>query len=801
MLKYHIKLAWRNLAKNRFYTIINILGLVCGIAFVLVIATYIWQAYQVNGHLRNLGNQYLIQSEYREPGMGLSLTTPGALPQALKEAYPHLVADYYRIDGISCIVSHGDKVFKEDGALGDSTLLAMYGFDLIDGDATTAFDAPFSVVITEAVAVKYFGRTDAVGEALTIRNFAGEKRDFLVTGVMSDFPENSVTNLTASMDNTIFLPLSNADYFGRDINNWQNLWIAGFVELREGVRPEALTRPMKQLVMQHADERVAANLTPVLKPLSTYYLDDNNAIVRKMVLTLSLAATFILLMAIINFVNISVSKSMSRSKEIGMCKLMGSGRTRLTVQLVVESLVVVCLSAAFALLLYPALAPVFGRIMNKELPVLGSLPPAFYGCYLVGALLLGVVAGLYPALRLSAGNALYAIRGRLSGIGEKQLVRKTLLGVQFMVAIVVLVAAVVISRQVSVFFSEDLGYDKNYLITAQVPRDWSPEGLNHMETVRQELLTVPQVENISISYDIPSAPGSGMLQISRLGAEENVAMQSIVSDAHYADTYKIPMVAGDFFAKEKSIAKDARAVVINRQAAKALGYDDPEKAVGQQVGINNGQSTATISGITADFYLSTMHSARPALVWANVYGSNAYRYFTIRIRPGSIGESIAAIENKWQRLMPDAPFEYTFMDEALQNMYAAEMQLRKASIMATLICMIIVVLGVVGLVSLTIQQRVKEIGIRKVLGASSTDIIHIFARDFIGVYLVALMLACPIAYYLLYQWLADFHLRTELNVTVFGVPVVSLLVIVMLFISLQCVRAVSANPVDSLRDE
>ncbi|HWK98670.1 MAG TPA: ABC transporter permease, partial [Parapedobacter sp.] len=521
-------------------------GLVCGIAFVLVIAAYIWQAYQINSNLRNLGNQYLIQSEYREDGIGMALTTIGALPQALKKEYPHLVADYYRIDGISCIVAHGDKVFKEDGALGDSTILTMYGFDLVDGDAATALNAPFSVVITEATAVKYFGRTDVVGEALTIRNFAGEKNNFMVTGVMRAFPENSVTRLTATMDNTIFLPLSNADYFGRAVNNWQNLWIAGFVELREGVQPGTLAGPMKQLVEQHADERVAANLTPMLKPLSTYYLDDNNGIVRKMIFALSLVATFILLMAIINFINISVSKSMSRIKAIGMCKLMGSGRTRLSVQLVVESLVVVCLSAALALALYPALAPVFGRIMDKELPGLGNLPPGFYGYYVVGILLLGVAAGIYPALRLSAGNALRAIQGQFTGIGEKHLVRKTLLGIQFMVAIIVLISAVVISRQVNVFFSEDLGYDKNYLITAQVPRDWSPEGLNHMETVRQELLAVPQVENISISYDIPSAPGSGMQQVSRPGAEKGVAMQLMVSDAHYADTYKIPMVAGDF---------------------------------------------------------------------------------------------------------------------------------------------------------------------------------------------------------------------------------------------------------------
>jgi len=210
---------------------------------------------------------------------------------------------------------------------------------------------------------------------------------------------------------------------------------------------------------------------------------------------------------------------------------------------------------------------------------------------------------------------------------------------------------------------------------------------------------------------------------------------------------------------------------------------------------------ATVAGVTADFYLYTMHSAQPAVVWTNVYGPSQYRYFTIRIHPGALGESMVAIEEKWRALMPDAPFEYTFMDETLRSMYATEMQLRKAFIAATAICIIIVVLGVVGLVSLMVQQRVKEIGIRKVLGASLVHIVHLFGKDFIWVYLMALVVACPVAYYILYRWIGTFYLQTELNAIVFAVPIVSMLVIVMSFVGIQCWRAVNANPVDALRDE
>lgn len=801
MIKNYLKIAWRNLFKNKFHTILNLIGLVSGMAFVLLIAAYIWQEYQVNADLRNRDRQYILQSEYREPGMGMALTTVGPLPKTLKEEYPDLVADYYRIDGISCIVSAGNQVFQEDGALGDSTILTMYGFELADGHANSALDAPFSVVITEATAIKYFGRVNVVGEVLAIQNFAGEKRNFAVTGVLKPMARNSVVHLTPNMDNTIFLSLSNAEYFGRDMENWQNLWIAGFVELREGVTTEQLVQPLKDVLSRHADEQIAANLTPVLKPLSTYYLDDNNKAVRKMTLTLSFVAGFILLMAIINFINISVSKSMTRLREIGVRKIMGSSRIQLTAQLVVESLMVVCLSAIFALSIYPIFAPLFASFMDRQLPSLPDLPPIFFGYYLWGTLLLGLLAGIYPALRLSASQTLQAVKGQLAGIGEKHVIRKVLLGMQFIVAMVVLVATVVISKQVSVFFSENLGYDKNYLITAQVPRNWSPEGLNRMETIRQELMTLPQVENISISYDVPSAPGSGIIQVARLGNEQGTPMQRIISDAYYADTYKIPMLAGDFFAKEKGTANDVQKTVINERAAKALGYDQPEAAIGQQISMNDGQSTATIAGVVADFYLNTMHSAQPAVVWTNVFGTSVYRYFSIRIRPGSISTSIAAIEQTWKKHMPDAPFEYAFMDETLHNMYAAEVQLQKASFMATLISIIIVVLGVVGLVSLTIQQRIKEIGIRRVLGASLVNITHLFIKDFLWVYAIALALASPITYYLLNRWLADFHLKTELNLWVFGVPTLALSGLVLAFIGLQSLRAVRMNPVDSLRDE
>ena len=249
--------------------------------------------------------------------MGVELTTIGALPKALKEEYPSLVANYYRFDGITSNVSKGDKHFREGLQVCDSTMLDMYGFQLQHGNPNTAFKDPFSVVITEDRAKKYFGRTDVVGETLSIENFSGTRHDFMISGVLKDYYENSVTFLGRGNDNQLFIPLSNSGYFNRNIENWFNQFIAGYIELRVGVNPEDLKIPMAQLIKQNTSSQVSANLEPYLIPLSTYYIDKENGLVKRMLFTVSCIALFILLMAIINFVNVSISKSTGRIREAG----------------------------------------------------------------------------------------------------------------------------------------------------------------------------------------------------------------------------------------------------------------------------------------------------------------------------------------------------------------------------------------------------------------------------------------------------------------------------------------------------
>jgi len=304
MFKTYLKIAWRTILKSRFYSIVNITGLSTGLAFTLLIGAYAWSEWRVNRSLKNADNQYILQSNWKEAGMGFPLSTIGYLPRALHEQYPNLVANYYRWDGVSSNVSRDDKHFREGLQVGDSTFLQMYGFSLLHGDAATALNDPYSLVIIEDKAIKYFGKTDVVGQTLSIENFSGSRHDFMITGVLKQPEKNSVTILNDNNINGFFLSAAAVTWLGRTIDTWLNPNIVGLVELGKGVSPKDLEEPIRRLMKTNAPPHFVANLHPVLTPLKAFYLEADNGLVKKNIYTLAMVAVFILLMAIINFISI-----------------------------------------------------------------------------------------------------------------------------------------------------------------------------------------------------------------------------------------------------------------------------------------------------------------------------------------------------------------------------------------------------------------------------------------------------------------------------------------------------------------
>lgn len=801
MLKNHLITAWRNITKRKSLTLINTIGLYAALVFVLLIGAYIWQVFQVNSNLRHKERQYALQSTYKEPGIGMELTTIGALPKALKEEYPDLVANYYRIDGLTCIASNDGKIHEEAASLGDATLLDMYGFELYQGDTKTALLSPSSVVVTQATAIRYFGNTDAIGKTLQIKNFNGDTQPFTVTGVIKPTTQNSVMELMPAMRATIFLPLGSQSYFGRDMDNWNNLWIAGFIELKEGVSPAQLQLPISDLLSRHADPKIAANLSPNIKPLSSYYLDDNNGAIRQMVLILALTAIFLMLMAIINFVNFTIGQSLTRLREIGVRKIMGSNKLLLTMQLLIEYIFIVIIAGTLAISSYPVFTPLFESLLDTTLPSITTLPTAFFLYYGLLVVFIGILAGIYPAYKLANATALLAVKNQLANTDSKKSLRHVLLFIQFAVAIFVFICSLIVTKQVQIFISEKLGYNKEHLLTLQVPRDWSEAGLNRMEAVREQLNKLPDIEGVSISYGVPSAFGDGVQQVKKMGAASGTDALLITADEHFADTYQIPVIAGQFVNLGSSYDNNNIKVAINRKAAIALGYRDPQEAIGQSITLFNDRLTAQVSGVTEDFYANTMHSQSPSVIWFPVKANSQYRYFSIRLKDGPMAEKIKIIEKEWKHLLPDAPFEFEFLDATIAKMYKTELQLKKASQTATAISVLIVVLGTIGLTSLSVNSRMKEIGIRKVLGASPTGLLLLFGRDFYRTFLASLFVSIPLVYITMNHWLQGFAVQTSIDVASILLPVALLPCIVSLFIGSIIFWSTRGNITGSLRDE
>ncbi|PWI30044.1 hypothetical protein DI383_09845 [Flavobacteriaceae bacterium LYZ1037] len=801
MIWIYFKIAWRNLKKRQLYTAINILGLVTGISFALLISAFVWQEFQGNKNLKNANSQYILTSQWKNPNMGVEFATLAPLAERLKEEYPHLVANYYRWDGLTSIVSNGSVNFRESIQLGDESFLDMYGFNLLYGNANTAFNNPFSVVIKSEKATKFFGKTDVVGETLTIQNFEGDNHEFIITGVLAKTPENSVTQITKQNNGGFFITKNSATYFDRaHFQDWEAPIFACYVELQPGITAQQLADPIERLIQNHTSEVFQKNLTVVPQKLTDYYLNKDHASLKQMLYTLSFVGFFIVIMAMINFINIAISHSGSRIKEIGVRKVLGGNRKQLILQFLTESIILVSISTVLACLSYPFLSPWFEGLIGKELMNLSQFPIYFLFIPFLFILVLGLFVGLYPAFVLSSFKSIDALQGKLKTGTKAVYLRKSLLSFQYVTALIVLISAILVTQQLNSFFGKNLGYDKDSLITATIPRDWTQEGVKKMLTIRNEFSKLPSVENVSLSYEIPNGNNGFQMSIYKTGEnpEQSYATQGLVSDDAYLETYQISLVAGRFLESEET---NPDLVVINEKASDTYGFKNAEEAIGHQLNIIDDENPLTIIGVISDFHFESMQQPIKPQVFFNVNTNLHYRYLSFKLKAGNIKESLMAIQQKWQSLMPDSSFEYQFMDDTLATLYENELQFKKATYTASILSFIIGLLGIFGMVSLSINKRIKEVGIRKVLGASVASISYLFIKEFLVILVLSILIACPLAYLLMNQWLSNYAYRITIGLNPFLIGILLIGSITIILILFQTLKTAIANPIKSLKTE
>ena len=802
MLKNYLKIAYRALLRNKFYSLLNIVGLAVGITFAMLISSYVWGEFKVNRALRNAGRQYLVQSRWKQESMGLEFTTLAPIGQALKTQYPTLVADSYAFYGVTATVSYDNNHFRESIQIGDPTLLTMYGFAMTQGDVRTALVPPNGIVITEAKARKLFGKTDVLNQSLTLETPQSGKQEFVVTGVLRALPPNSVTHLLAE-EAEIFLSLGAIPYFGGDLTNWGDAYIVNYVELQPGTSPEALQKPLAQLIATNAPPNIQKNLTAYLTPLTDYYLESNDGLVRRMIGTLAWVAVFILLMAVINFVNLSLGNASTRLREIGVRKTLGGLRRQLTAQFLTEALVLTLVATVLSLGLYMLFRPVFGGVVGKVIPSLLDLPGGYGWALLTLVVLVGLLAGGYPALHLSAYSSVESLKGTERSAAGGRWFRRGLVTAQFTIAVLVFVGAIFVSRQIAFFFDADLGFEKDALLTvSSLPRDWSPEGVTRMEDARDQFVRLPGVGAASLSFEIPngSAGGNVSVYLPERDSTQAITMPSLATDENFAKTYQIDLLSGNYF-RAGVKQQETNGIVLNEAAVKGLGFVTPEAAVNKMVRIQGSPQPFRVLGVVKDFHFGTMHKAIEPLFISHIQDVPIYRYFSFKLASGKVRPTIAAIEKKWRELFPDSPLEYAFMDQAFEKLYKTELQLEKAAYVATALSLLVMLLGVVGMVSLTVSRRTKEVGIRKVLGASVAGIVGLFLGEYAWILLVANLIAWPLTYWLLTDWLADYAYHTDLTWLPFVQVGAGLAVVSALVIGLQVIKTALRNPVESLRSE
>lgn len=572
--------------------------------------------------------------------------------------------------------------------------------------------------------------------------------------------------------------------------------MVGMVELQAGVSPKDLAAPVARLLDQRLPKNLQGLLEPEFASMSDYYLKDNNGAVEKMIIALSLAALFILLMAIINFININIGTSSYRLKEIGLRKVFGGARRQLIFQHLTESLVLTFIAGLLSIGLYELLRPYFNQILNASVGSFAGLGYSKWALFLLLILIVGCISGIYPAFVLSSSRLINSVKGKIDTAKGSLTLRKGLLIVQFSLAVIIFICALNVSRQVSYFFNKDIGYNKEQLLVLTAfPKQWDSAGVLKMMAIRDAVETTPGVRSASLSFEVPDRMPPNTIDLLKDGASQPTVVHAIVADEAFGRTFGLKVKQGSFFSDTQG-SHIPNQVVVNETAAKTLGIT----AINQQVRMPSGP-VLTVAGIVNDFNYSSFHESIGSLVFLHIQDSPQYRYLVFKIASEGIEKTIAALKEKWQALSPNAPFEYTFMDERFQSIYQSEIQLKKATHLATALNLVIVFMGVFGLMAFTLARRNKEIAVRKVLGADTRNIIMLFLKEYALLVVAANIIAWPLAWWATNYWLQNYTYRIEQTIIPYLSVFLSLIVITSLFISLQCYKASYASPIKSLRTE
>ncbi len=800
MFKNYLRTALRNLDRQRIPTAINIVGLAIGLACCLLITRYVLFEVSYDRFHTQADQIYRVVVEEQSPeGTTETLRGPNALPDLLTSTYPD-VADASRLvqlwDGI---FDAGGTQYRETTFFAaDPSLFAVFDLTLVQGDAQTALATPNSLILTTVAATRYFGDRDPMGETLTF-TYEGAY-EFVVTGVMEPLPENSHVHFDFL---TSFAHVE--EIFGHaETQTWDYNFATTYLALRDDANAAALSAQLRDLLDQHFPEASNAHLH--LQPLPGIHLYSNLPDEFETPGNLAYLYLFsgigllILLIACINFMNLATARSVNRAKEVGVRKVLGANRGDLVYQFLGEALLLtgtaLVLAVGFAVLAMPA----FNALVGRNLSLFGS-QQALFALALVGVgLLVGVLAGSYPAFYLSAFQPNRVLKG-VFGMGRRSLLlRKGLVVMQFTISIVLLAGILVMQKQFTFMQDKALGYEADELVYLTTPQRREP---TNVPLYQSTLEAMPGVLQVTASSGVPGSgqPFNGRFETHAEGMAPDARAEVIpvFAEGNFAETMGFSFVAGRDFSLDFP-SDSTQSLVVNEAAVRAWGLHDP---VGKEVTLyRNGDALATlrIIGVVEDFHYASLHAPIQPMMF--LYRRVHTRpYLIARLSAERLAETLAGLGEAWPTLAPEWPLELTFLNDTLDDMYVRDQQLARLMNLFTGLALIIACLGLFGLASFTAEQRTKEVGVRKVLGASVPNVAMLLSTDFLKLVGMAFVLAIPLAYFAMTRWLESFAYRVEIGPGVFVLTGVLALLVALLTVGYQSIKAALANPVKSLRYE
>ena len=824
MLKNYLTVALRNLRKYRAYSLINVTGLAIGLGCFILIMLFVQDELSYDRHHTHADDIYRVVVDIRNSN-DFSQTAQSATAWGpdLQKDYPEVV-NFVRMKPPNqkwMVGRDGRKFYEKGVAFVDSTVFDIFTIPLARGNAETALAAPFKMVISEAMAAKYFPGEDPMGQTITLDS----QFDFEVTGIMKDMPRSGHFHFG-------FLPsistLTQAPIYGdTEFLNQQFPQVYSYLLLQPGTPPSVLEAKLPDFIETYVGAQfplddLGLEVNAFLQPLTRIHLHSQrefeiapNGDIATVYIFLAIAL-FILLIASINFMNLATARSASRAKEVGMRKVVGAQREHLIGQFLGESVLLGLVALVVAGVLVWLAVPEFNALTGKDLAAAALINPLMVLGLTGVAVIVGLLAGSYPAFFLSGFRPAAVLKGTLrAGAGSGTWLRKGLIVFQFFISIGLIVSTGIVFEQMEFVRSKKLGFDKEHVVIVQLT---DPTPRTFYRTYRQALAQNPNVLSVSASSSAPA----GVLnefQMQPVGSapDELWTLKTYLSDFDFVETLDIDLIAGRTHSPGFPVDTLAAlggpgpghetvtsSVVINRTAARDFGWEDPQEALGEVIGFpgEGANLQFRIIGVVEDFHSQSVHDKiSPTMVtFAN---EQTYFYVFVRIRPGTIAQTMASLEQTWNKILPNYAFEYTFLDEDFAGLYKADTLVGTLLGYFALLTIFIACLGLFGLASFTAEQRTKEIGVRKTLGASVPGIVLLLSKEFTRLVVVAFVVAAPVALWAMSQWLGGFAYRMELVQSwwIVAAAGLSALLIAWLTVGYQSVKAALTNPVEALRYE